>query len=360
MGGGGGVGGGAAANGHGGDGYNKVDDHDLGAPPTGNVPLPGTSSDASSINTRALYVGNLPYSIGWQDLKDIFRNAGNVVRTEIPTDYQGRSKGFGTVVMSSVEEARKAVVLYNGHELNGRRIEVREDRTYVEGQAPRPTPTPGGSYAPGYHHNQQSYHTQSYTHQSHGYPTPPNTSNASPMGGGGGGATAGRVLFVGNLPFTVQWQELKDHFRQFGAVQRADVAQDGSGRNRGYGNVMMSTVEEARAAIAALNGSEFQGRVIEVREDKYAGESGGGGGQGGGPAMVGTQVFVGNDLKDLFRPHGLNPIHADVMSEPGTGRSKGCGIVRFASREEAERSVQTVNGTNVAGRNIVVRLDKFA
>ena len=64
------------------------------------------------VNIRALYVGNLPYSVGWQDLKDLFRNAGNVIRADIPTDWQNRSKGFGTIVMGSVEEARKAASMY--------------------------------------------------------------------------------------------------------------------------------------------------------------------------------------------------------------------------------------------------------
>ncbi|KAI8614889.1 hypothetical protein BC830DRAFT_1108649 [Chytriomyces sp. MP71] len=131
----------------------------------------------------------------------------------------------------------------------------------------------------------------------------------------------------------------------------------------------MSTVEEAKEAVAKLNGTEVGGRSIEVREDKYAGEGGNQGfhGQQGG-FVQGTQVFVGNlpyssrwqDLKDLFRPLGLNPIHADIMMENETGRSKGCGMVRFASREEADKAVQSLNGTNVMGRNIIVRLDKFA
>ncbi|KAJ3099877.1 hypothetical protein HDU97_002706 [Phlyctochytrium planicorne] len=322
-----------------------------------NVPLPGTSSDASSLNTRALYVGNLPYSIGWQDLKDLFRNAGGVVRADIPADYQGKSKGFGTVVMNTVDEARKAVVLYNGYELNGRRIEVREDRTHFEPGAAR-GPTPNKPHTDNHHHHHHGGfqggnlgHSSSFSHNSG--PSAVSSISSAPI--------AGRVLFVGNLPFTVQWQELKDHFRQYGSVQRADIANDNQGKSRGYGQIVMSTPEEAAAAIKAVNNTEFQGRLIEVREDKYSAES-------GGAAVGGTQVFVGNlpystrwqDLKDLFRPHGLNPIHADILSEPGTGRSKGCGVVRFAAREEADRAVQNLNGTNVAGRNIVVRLDKFS
>lgn len=67
--------------------------------------------DVENVNLthRSLYVGNLPYSVQWQDLKDLMRNAGNVVRADIPADYQGRSKGYGIVVMSSVDDARKAV-----------------------------------------------------------------------------------------------------------------------------------------------------------------------------------------------------------------------------------------------------------
>jgi RNA recognition motif-containing protein len=65
-------------------------------------------------------------------------------------------------------------------------------------------------------------------------------------------------------------------------------------------------------------------------------------------------------MKDMFRPLGLNPTHADILSEPGSGRSKGCGIVRFATREEAEKAVQQMNGTTISGRTITVRIDKFA
>ncbi|KAJ3029627.1 hypothetical protein HDV00_009522 [Rhizophlyctis rosea] len=295
----------------------------------------GFAGNASNgeVNIRALYVGNLPYSVGWQDLKDLFRNAGNVVRADIPTDWQNRSKGFGTVVMSTVEEARKATAMYAGFEWNGRRLDVREDRTYVEGAQPRSAPQNNNYSAPSY---------------------------GAPAAAGAGASAAGRQLFVGNLPFTVQWQELKDMFREAGNVQRADVTQDQQGRSRGYGQVLMATVDEAQNAIKLLNGREVQGRTIEVREDKFASEQ-------GAPAP-GTQVFVGNlpystrwqDLKDLFRPHGLNPVHADIMAEPNTGRSKGCGIVRFTTKEEAEKAVVSVNGTPLAGRNVIVRLDKFA
>ncbi|KAI9347724.1 hypothetical protein BDR26DRAFT_799469 [Obelidium mucronatum] len=296
-----------------------------------------------------------PYSAGWQDLKDLFRNAGNVIRADIPTDYQGRSKGFGTVTMGTVEEARKAIGMYNGFEWNGRRIEVREDRTFVEGGAHQQQQQQQQHQTPVAAPIEQTYQEQP---QQPGSPVQQAQQPAA-------GSTAGRQLFVGNLPFTLQWQELKDYFRQDGGtVLRADIAIDNQGRSRGYGQVLMSTVEEAQEAIAKLNQTELSGRVIEVREDKYANAN-----ENGQPnTFHWTALFVGNlpyssrwqDLKDLFRPLGLNPIHADILTENETGRSKGCGMVRFNTREEAEKAVAQLNGTNVMGRNIIVRFDKFA
>ncbi|KAJ3115358.1 hypothetical protein HK098_006995, partial [Nowakowskiella sp. JEL0407] len=285
----------------------------------------------SSLSGRALYVGNLPFSVGWMDLKDFFRQVGNVQRADVPMDYQGRSRGFGTVVMSSAEDAQKAIAQLNGHEWNGRRIEVREDRN----------PSEGGS------HQQHNSHHQNTTSSSGGHHNDYHRS-PPPMGPN----VAGRALYVGNLPFTIQWQELKDLARQAGTVQRADIITDAQGRSRGYGQVLMATVEEAQKCIELLNGTEVEGRTIEVREDKYAGDS--------SSVTPGTQVYVGNlpystrwmDLKDLFRPFGLNPIHADVITEPN-GRSKGFGIVRFSTKEECERAVAEVNGQTVANRNII-------
>lgn len=66
------------------------------------------------------------------------------------------------------------------------------------------------------------------------------------------------------------------------------------------------------------------------------------------------------ELKDLFKGFNFNPTHADIMLENGTTRSKGCGTVRFASVEEAEKAIAQVNGAEFGGRNLIVRFDKFS
>lgn len=55
-------------------------------------------------------MGNLPYTYGWQELKDLFRSTkGEVVRADVFKDFQGRSKGYGIVQMKSVEDAVRAI-----------------------------------------------------------------------------------------------------------------------------------------------------------------------------------------------------------------------------------------------------------
>ncbi|KAJ3053969.1 hypothetical protein HK102_011599, partial [Quaeritorhiza haematococci] len=105
---------------------------------------------ATSVAGRQLFVGNLPFIVGWQDLKDLFRGAGSVIRADVATSPTGRSRGFGTVLFATVEEAQNAIATLNNFEWHGRKIEVREDRLSGGAVAPAaaapPTsssPTPG-------------------------------------------------------------------------------------------------------------------------------------------------------------------------------------------------------------------------
>ncbi len=79
--------------------------------------------------TNKLYVGSLSYDTSEDALKDLFSKAGTVNSVSIITDsISGRSKGFGFVEMSSEEEAKKAIDMFNGQELDGRSIVVDEAR----------------------------------------------------------------------------------------------------------------------------------------------------------------------------------------------------------------------------------------
>lgn len=74
-------------------------------------------------------------------------------------------------------------------------------------------------------------------------------------------------IYVGNLPYGVDEEELKKAFSGFGEVDKASVITDKySGRSKGFGFVEMSDQSAAEEAIKALDGSEMQGRNIKVNQ----------------------------------------------------------------------------------------------
>ena len=98
----------------------------------------------------------------------------------------------------------------------------------------------------------------------------------------------GKKLFVGNLAYGVGSSDLEQLFSQHGTVESAEVISDRmTGRSKGFGFVEMSSDDEAKAAIEALNGHEQEGRALTVnearpRENRGGGRGGFGGGGGGG------------------------------------------------------------------------------
>ena len=87
-------------------------------------------------------------------------------------------------------------------------------------------------------------------------------------------------LYVGNLPFSATEDSLRNLFSEHGEVHSINLITDrDTGRPRGFGFVEM---ENADAAIEALDGTEFEGRNLKVNVAKDRPDRGGGGGGGGG------------------------------------------------------------------------------
>jgi RNA recognition motif-containing protein len=88
-------------------------------------------------------------------------------------------------------------------------------------------------------------------------------------------------IYVGNLSFSTTEDALSAEFGAHGNVEEVSIITDrDTGRPRGFAFVTMSSDDEARAAIEALNGTELDGRTINVNEARPR-PSGGGGGRGG-------------------------------------------------------------------------------
>lgn len=313
-----------------------------------------------------VYVGNLAWGTSWQDLKDHFSSIGTVVFADVMREDdkgkgkggkgKGRSKGCGIVEFSRCDEAVQAIEELHDSFLGGRQIIVREDRE------DRDLKSVGG------------------VRTATAVTTSANTSvpSARSAPAGGGTAPSGRRVYVGNLEFSVTWQEVKDHFRQVGDVIHAKLMERGDGSSKGCGIVEYSNAKDAARAIEQLHDTYLRGRAVIVREDREDFEltrSSKAGGKYGayGPDQkrrsddgveVGTRIYVQNlayttswqDLKDHFREVG-HVVHSDVMKDLD-GRSKGCGIVEFETSREARRAIREMMDTMLGGRPILVREDR--
>ncbi len=87
---------------------------------------------------RKVFVGNLSFSIGEAELRQLFEQKGTVESVTVMRDQDtGRSRGFGFVEMSTDEAAQKAIAELNGYAVDGRNLTVNEAR-------PRPERGGGG------------------------------------------------------------------------------------------------------------------------------------------------------------------------------------------------------------------------
>jgi len=78
------------------------------------------------VNKCKIYVRNLPYSVGFQELKELFSECGEVIDSTVISDRDtGRSKGFGFVTMATKKDATKVIKELDKKEFKGRNISVK-------------------------------------------------------------------------------------------------------------------------------------------------------------------------------------------------------------------------------------------
>ena len=85
------------------------------------------------VDNKKLFIGNLPWGITNDSLRDLFASVGEVVEAMVITDrMSGRSKGFGFVTFATEEAAQAAVAQLNEKEIEGRKIIVNVARPREE------------------------------------------------------------------------------------------------------------------------------------------------------------------------------------------------------------------------------------
>uniref|UniRef100_A0A6N2N6B3 Nuclear transcription factor Y subunit n=1 Tax=Salix viminalis TaxID=40686 RepID=A0A6N2N6B3_SALVM len=175
-----------------------------------------------------LYVGNLPYSTTSSELTEAFEEAGRVLSAEVIYDrVTDRSRGFGFVNMGSVEEAKKAIQMFNGTQFGGRSVRVN-------------------------------------------FPEVPRGGEREVMGpriqsGNRGFIDSEHKIYAGNLGWRLTSEGLKDAFaNQLGVISAKVIYERDSRRSRGFGFVSFESAENAEAALEAMNGVEVEGRPLRL------------------------------------------------------------------------------------------------
>lgn len=207
-----------------------VVEDDLLAPTSEGDDLPPMGAASFNPQDEAkLFVGNLNFNTGDEDMMTIFGEFGPVISAEHVADRFDpmRKRGFGFVVFETKEGAQAAVDALNGNELDGRTVRV-------EFFTPKPRMERGER------------------------PARPQRRNF--------GEENGRRVYVGNLDYRTDDSMLEEIFSEFGEVQSCSqlTEREDPSRKRGFGFATFANAEDANAAVDNLDGLEVDGRPLRV------------------------------------------------------------------------------------------------
>lgn len=177
-------------------------------------------------------------------------------------------------------------------------------------------------------------------------------------------------LYVCNLPRSCDIPELLEMFKPFGTVISVEVSRNSeTGLSRGSGYVTVESINSAKKAIAALDGSDVDGRELRVRYtvDMISGS------ERRNPEALNSspkrtfiyesphKLYVGNlawatkpeDLRNQFTQFGT-VVSARVLHDRRNGKNRVFGFLSFSSEAERDAAI-SLNGTEFRGRKLIVR-----
>ncbi|CCE88799.1 Piso0_001581 [Millerozyma farinosa CBS 7064] len=304
---------------------------------------------------NSIFIGNIPFSCTSKDIQELFKDDFQLIKADIVTS-RGRSRGMATVEFSNKEDVAKAISKFDHYEFLGREIFVRQD--YPPPSDKRKDDSPReDSFSKGY--NERNSRSAVSTRDQPPVPKP------------------GTEIFVGNLPFSINWQALKDLMREAGEVVRADVRTDNWGKSRGFGTVVFNTEEEAAKAVEYFQGYEIEGRRLDTRpgrKSNYADDENEA--QQALPSntdftdnVVGegdrsNTIFASNlpwatnedDLYELFETIGKVSRAELQLNEKG--KPSGNAVIQFEQEENADIAIANLDNYNYGGRDLKITYAK--
>lgn len=288
-----------------------------------------------------IFIRNLDKSIDSKALHMSFAIFGEIISAKVATHPDGTSKGYGFVHFENEADASKAIEQTNGKLIGDSSVPI--SVTEYKRREERPQ------------------HSSDFT-----------------------------TLYVRELPANATDASLQALFGQHGVVRNVFVAQhkfkratDTSDAARLWASVTFASHDEAKQAIDALNGFEWDGTVSastdsavsaiapvptskllvvrkQTREERMR------------EFKKRTTAFPSNTnlyvkhltdsvdekrLIDEFKEHG-SIVSAKIARDPATGVHRGCGFVSFSKAEEATRAVTLMNGKMVDGKPLYVTIFK--
>ncbi|XP_047324042.1 29 kDa ribonucleoprotein A, chloroplastic [Impatiens glandulifera] len=174
-----------------------------------------------------------------------------------------------------------------------------------------------------------------------------------------------KKLFVLNLPWSFTVEEIKNIFGECGTVADVEIIKQKDGKSRGFAFITMDSGEEAQAVISKFDSQELSGRIIRVDFAKRLKKP-----SKNPPVRTQTgearyKLYVSNlawkvrstHLKELFSSD-FNPISTRVVFDNPSGKSAGYGFVSFATKEEAESAISSLDGKELLGRPIRLKISE--
>jgi RNA recognition motif-containing protein len=338
------------------------------------------------------FVGNLPFSMTSNELRDLFAQHGDVLYVSLPLRKEtGQARGFAFVDMISKEVLDHAMEAINGNEVGGRMIRVvqslPQDKTKVvpkkfdEGM--KKVYVGNIPFECSIEHLKE-YFAEFGTVRDVYIPLTPvgkprgfafvsmgEQDIDSALAATDGQEFMGRKLtvslplhegmkkvYVGNIPFECSIEHLKEYFAEFGTVRDVYIPLTPVGKPRGFAFVSMGE-QDIDSALAATDGQEFMGRKLTVSLPLPPGEK--------APRRPRSlendqrkKLYIGNlsfytvpdTVAEVFEEFGT--VHDCYLPEdPVTGSARGFGFVTM-DNEAADRAILELDGCDLDGRNIRV------
>ncbi|VVA33768.1 PREDICTED: 28 kDa ribonucleo [Prunus dulcis] len=177
-----------------------------------------------------------------------------------------------------------------------------------------------------------------------------------------------RKLYVVNLPWSLTVVDIKNLFGECGTVTDVEIIKQPNGKSRGFAFVTMASGEEAQAVIEKFHSHYLVNILLSTRNVLVLTQKNSVSPPPPNPQIVETRykLYVSNlgwkvrssHLRDFVSENFKVPVSARVVFSGPSGKSGGYGFLSFATKEEAESAVSSLNGKELMGRPLNLKFSE--